>query len=107
MEQAGVYSATMHYLKAVASAKTTKSADVMRWMRDNPINDFFVQNGQIRANGTMAHDVHVFRVKSPAELTGAWDYLQLLATVPAEAAFEPLSKSGCYLEGQISRPSAN
>ena len=107
MEQAGVYSATMHYLKAVASAKTTKSADVMRWMRENPINDFFVQNGRIRADGRMVHDVHVFKVKSPAESTGPWDYLQLLATVPAEAAFEPLSKSTCYLKGQISPPSAN
>jgi branched-chain amino acid transport system substrate-binding protein len=107
MEQAGAYSATMHYLKAVASAGTTKSAEVMRWMRENPINDFFVQNGRIRADGRMEHDVHVFKVKSPAESTGPWDYLQLLATVPAEAAFEPLSKSTCYLKGQISRPSAN
>lgn len=107
MEQAGVYSATMHYLRAVASAKTTKSADVMRWMRENPINDFFVQNGQIRANGTMAHDVHVFRVKSPAESAEPWDYLKFLSTVPAETAFEPLSKSTCDLRNQILRRSAN
>jgi branched-chain amino acid transport system substrate-binding protein len=106
-EQAGVYSATMHYLKAVAAAGTTKSADVMRWMRHNPINDFFVQNGRIRADGRMAHAVHVFKVKSPAESTGPWDYLQPLATVPAETAFEPLSASTCYLKGQISRSSAN
>jgi branched-chain amino acid transport system substrate-binding protein len=66
-------------------------------MRDTPINDFFVQNGVIRADGLMVHDMFVFRVKRPDESHGPWDYLQLVATIPGDQAFEPLKQSKCPL----------
>ena len=95
--QAGAYSSTMHYLRAVAKAGTTATEPVMRAMRDTPINDFFVQNGVIRADGLMVHDMFVFRVKRPDESHGPWDYLQLVATIPGDQAFEPLKQSKCPL----------
>ena len=95
--QAGVYSSTMHYLQAVAKAGTDASAPVMDAMRAAPINDFFAQNGVIRSDGLMVHDMYLYQVKTPAESHAAWDYLKQVVTVPGNEAFEPLADSRCPL----------
>jgi branched-chain amino acid transport system substrate-binding protein len=97
MTQAGVYSATTHYLKAVQAAGTDETQAVMEKMRSTPINDFFVKNGQIREDGRMVHEMYLYEVKKPAESKGAWDYYKLVATIPADQAFQPLSESRCPL----------
>lgn len=45
MLQAGVYSSTMHYLKAIQAAGTDETAAVMNAMRSAPVQDFFAPNG--------------------------------------------------------------
>jgi len=95
--QAGVYSSTMHYLKAVAAAGTDDTDAVMRVMRDTTIDDFFVHDGHIRADGLMVHDMYLYQVKTPAESHYPWDYYKLVARVPGERAFRPLSQSKCPL----------
>ena len=45
----------------------------------------------------MVHDMYLFEVKSPAESKSPWDYYKLKATIPADQAFQPLSKSNCPL----------
>jgi branched-chain amino acid transport system substrate-binding protein len=95
--QAGVYSSTMHYLQAVARAGTDATEPVMAAMRAAPIDDFFAHEGQIRADGLMVHDMHLFQVKTPAQSRGPWDYLRLVATMPGPQAFGPLSQSKCPL----------
>jgi len=97
MTQAGIYSATMHYLQAVAAAGTDETQAVMDKMRSTPINDFFAKDGRIRADGRMVHDMYLYEVKKPAESKGAWDYYKLVATIPADQAFLPLSESKCPL----------
>jgi branched-chain amino acid transport system substrate-binding protein len=97
MSQAGVYSSTMHYLKAVKAAGTDDTAAVMKKMKEMPINDFFAKNGHIREDGRMVHDMYLFEVKKPADSKTPWDYYNLKATIPAEQAFQPLSKSACPL----------
>jgi branched-chain amino acid transport system substrate-binding protein len=97
MSQAGVYSSTLHYLKAVRAAGTDDTAAVMKKMKDTPINDFFAKNGRIREDGRMVHDMYLFEVKKPAESKSPWDYYRLKATIPAAEAFQPLSKSACPL----------
>ena len=97
MAQAGVYSATSHYLKAVAKAGTTDAAAVMKVMKETPINDFFAKNGKIRDDGRMIHDMYLFEVKKPSESKGRGDNYKLVATIPAEEAFMPLSESRCPL----------
>jgi branched-chain amino acid transport system substrate-binding protein len=97
MSQAGVYSATMHYLQAVAAAGTTDTAAVMKKMEETPIHDFFAPNGRIRPDGLMVHDMYLFQVKAPAESKGPWDYYKLLATIPPDEAFQPLAQSRCPL----------
>jgi branched-chain amino acid transport system substrate-binding protein len=95
MSQAGAYSSTMHYLKAVQAAKTDDTAAVMAKMKSTPINDFYAKNGRIREDGRMVHDMYLFEVKSQAESKYPWDYYKLVATVPGDKAFLPLSQSKC------------
>jgi branched-chain amino acid transport system substrate-binding protein len=97
MIQAGLYSATMHYLKAIEATGTDDTAKVMAQMKATPINDFFTHNGHIREDGRMVHDMYLFEVKKPEESKSEWDLYNLIATVPADQAFRPLDKGGCPL----------
>ncbi len=97
MSQAGTYSSVMHYLKAVEAAGTDETGAVMKKMKSMPINDFFAKNGYIREDGRMVHDMYMFQVKTPAESKKPWDYYNLVATMPGDKAFMPLSKSTCPL----------
>ncbi|MFL4997738.1 MAG: ABC transporter substrate-binding protein [Microvirga sp.] len=97
MSQAGLYSATMHYLRAVQAAGTDQTTDVMKVMKETPINDFFAKNGKIREDGRMVHDMYLFEVKKPSESQGPWDLYKLVATVPGSEAFQALDKSRCPL----------
>ncbi len=95
--QAGVYSAVLHYLKAVQAAGTKDSAAVMKKMNEMPVNDMFTRNGILRKDGRMVHDTYLVQVKSPKESKGEWDLVKLIATIPGEDAFRPLSESDCPL----------
>ena len=97
MSQAGAYSSTMHYLKAVQAAKTDDTAQVMAKMKATPINDFFAKNGRIREDGRMVHDMYLMQVKKPAESKYPWDYYNVRQVIPADEAFQPLSLSRCPL----------
>lgn len=97
MMQAGIYSAVTHYLKAVAASGTNAAGPVLAQMRATPVNDFYTQGGRIRPDGLMLHDMFLAQVKTPAESHGPWDYYKVIARVPGEQAFGPLSASECPL----------
>ncbi|MBJ2150275.1 MULTISPECIES: ABC transporter substrate-binding protein [Paracoccaceae] len=97
MSQAGVYSAVTHYLNAIAETGTDAAGPVIAQMKATPVNDFFTENGVIRDDGRMVHDMYLAQVKTPAESTGPWDYYNILATVPGDEAFRPLADSACPL----------
>ncbi|MCH4564139.1 ABC transporter substrate-binding protein [Halomonas sp. EGI 63088] len=97
MVQAGIYSSTMHYLKAMEEVGTDDPMTVKARMAGTPVNDFFSRNGRIREDGRMVHDMYLAQVKSPDESTGEWDVYEILATIPAEEAYRPLSESQCDL----------
>jgi branched-chain amino acid transport system substrate-binding protein len=95
MIQAGLYSATMHYLKAIDAVGTDDAMKVMAQMKATPIHDFFAKDGKIREDGRMVHDMYLFEVKKPEESKGEWDLYKLLATVPGDQAFRPIEKGSC------------
>jgi len=97
MNQAGVYSSVLSYLKAVQAAGTDETQAVMTKLRALPINDVFAKGGKIREDGRMVHDMYLMQVKKPSESKRPWDYYNLKATVPGDQAFQPLSKSTCAL----------
>jgi branched-chain amino acid transport system substrate-binding protein len=97
MNQAGVYSATMNYLKAIQAAGTDNADAVMKAFQAMKIDDFFSVNGHLRPDGTMVHDMFLAEVKKPAESKGPWDLLKIIKQVPGDEAFMPMSEGTCPL----------
>jgi branched-chain amino acid transport system substrate-binding protein len=95
--QAGTYSATLQYLKAVKAAGTKDSDAVVKKLKELPVDDAFASNGHVQANGRMVSDVYLFQVKKPEESKRDWDYYNLLATVPGDTAYLTAANSGCPL----------
>jgi branched-chain amino acid transport system substrate-binding protein len=97
MAQAGVYSAVLHYLKAVEALKSDEGPKVIARMKEMPTDDPVFGKGIVRADGRKIHPTYLFEVKKPAESKGPWDYYKLRATIPADQAFRPLDQGGCPL----------
>jgi len=95
MVQAGVYSSTLTYLKAVAAVGTDNADAVMAQLKKAKINDMFAKNGYVRADGRMIHDMYLMEVKKQSESKYPWDYYHVRATIPGEQAYQPLSLSRC------------
>jgi branched-chain amino acid transport system substrate-binding protein len=91
MIQAGYYSATLTYLKAVAAAGTTDADPVMATLKKTKINDMFTKGGYVRGDGVMIHDMYVMRVKSPQESKYPWDYYKVVKVMSGEEAFGPIT----------------
>jgi branched-chain amino acid transport system substrate-binding protein len=94
-DQAGVYSAVTTYLKSVKAAGSDDADKVMADLKKTKINDMFAKNGYIRQDGRMIKEMYLMQVKKPEDSKYPWDYYTLKATIPAEEAFQPLSKSTC------------
>jgi branched-chain amino acid transport system substrate-binding protein len=98
MVHAGVYSAVLHYLKAVEALKNDSDGKaVVAKMKELPTDDPLFGQGTIRADGRKIHDMYLFEVKKPSESKGPWDYYKLRATIPAAEAFRPLKDGNCPL----------
>jgi branched-chain amino acid transport system substrate-binding protein len=101
MSQAGNYSCTLHYLKAVqsmgaAAAKADGAATVAR-MKAMPTDDDCFGPGSIREDGRKLHPVYLFEVKKPSESRHEWDLYKLVVTTPADQAWRPMSEGACPL----------
>ena len=96
--QAGVYSAVLHYLKAVdkVGSPTTAQA-VVAAMKAMPTDDPLFGKGTIRADGRKIHPMYLLQVKTPADSKGEWDVFKVVGTIPADKAFRPLNDGGCPL----------
>jgi branched-chain amino acid transport system substrate-binding protein len=94
--QAGVYAATLHYLKAVQKVGGPDDGKaIVAAMKAMPTEDPLFGKGRIRDDGRKLHDMYLFQVKSPAESKEEWDYFKLLTTIAAEQAFRPMSEGKC------------
>ncbi|HYQ08018.1 MAG TPA: ABC transporter substrate-binding protein [Xanthobacteraceae bacterium] len=96
MVQAGVYSATLHYLKAVAALKSAADGKaVVNQMKAIPTDDPLFGKGYIRTDGRKIHPAYLFQVKKPEESKYPGDNYTLRATIPAEEAFRPIKDDNC------------
>jgi branched-chain amino acid transport system substrate-binding protein len=98
------YSAALHYLKAVDSIGVARAKasglEAVEAMKRLPTDDDAFGPGSVRADGRKIHPTYLFQAKTPAESSGPWDYLKLLATTPADQAFRPIADGGCpFLKG--------
>lgn len=95
---AGVYAGLLHYLKAVDRlGAATDGRAVVSTMKALPTDDPLFGRGSIRVDGRKMHPMLLLQVKSPAESTGPWDDMKIVATIPADHAFRALDKGGCAL----------
>lgn len=96
--QAGIYSAVLHYLKALqALGADGDGKAVVEKMKATRTNDPIFGDGYIREDGRKMHPMYLLEVKSPAESKGEWDYLKVVREIPAEEAFRPLAEGNCPL----------
>lgn len=94
---AGTYAAVLHYLKAVEAVGTDEGKAVAAKMRELPVNDAYNKNVAVRADGRVMHKTYLMQVKSPAESKYRGDFYKVLAEIPGEDSFKPLSESECPL----------
>lgn len=95
MVHAGVYSSAMHFFRALEEAGTKDPEAVMPVVRANPVEHLFGEGAYVRGDGRMVHDMYLVRVKAPEESSGAWDYYEILRTIPGDEAFLPLNRDEC------------
>ncbi len=94
--QAGVYAATLHYLKAVdAVGASGDGKAVVQEMKKLPTDDLLFGKGTVRADGRKLHNMYLFEVKKPGESKYPWDYYKLIKTIPPSEAWRPLEEGGC------------
>ncbi len=94
--QAGVYSATLNYLKAVQAAGTDEAKAVMTQLRKMTIDDAVIRHGKLREDGALVHDMMLFQVKTPAESKAPWDYYKLKAVLKGADVYPPLDPA-CHI----------
>src|SRR3954451_2192733 len=97
MVQAGVYSAVLHYLKAIEAGKTDDGTKVVAQMKKMPTDDPLFGKGTIRADGRKLHPAYLVEVKKPVESKGPYDYYKVRGQIPADQAFRPEKEGGCSL----------
>jgi branched-chain amino acid transport system substrate-binding protein len=94
--QAGVYAATLHYLKAVDELGASGDGKaVVQRMKKLPTDDPLFGKGTVRADGRKLHNMYLFEVKKPEESKYPWDYYKLIKTIPPGEAWRPLEDGGC------------
>ncbi|HWS74119.1 MAG TPA: ABC transporter substrate-binding protein [Quisquiliibacterium sp.] len=95
--QANVYSAVLHYLKAVKAAGTTDTQAVLAKMKETPVSDFFTSNAKIRADGRLMRDMHYGVAKAPDQMKNKDDIVSLVKKFSGEESFVPAAQSECAL----------
>jgi branched-chain amino acid transport system substrate-binding protein len=99
--QAGVYSSTLAYLKAVDKiGRADDGKAIIAAMKASPTEDPVYGKVTIRPDGRAMHPVYLLQAKAPQESKEPWDYFKIVSTIPAERAFRPLEQGHCPLVGQ-------
>jgi branched-chain amino acid transport system substrate-binding protein len=95
--QVALYSSVIHYFEAVAKTGTTEALTVAKAMKAAPFHDVFTDNGVVREDGRVVYDRYLMKAKRPEESKYPWDYLTVVAKIPADQAFRPLGTAGCEM----------
>ena len=96
MVQAGLYSATMNYLKAVEAAGTDDGDAVRAQLGKMKIDDMFAK-GQIRKDGLFQHSMYLAKAKKPSESKSDWDLMSIEREIPGDQAFMSIAEGSCSL----------
>lgn len=92
--QALIYTATLHFLRAMQQAGSADPLAVNAAMKRMPV-DYFGRPAAIRSDGRVLFDLTLYRVKKPEDSRGPWDYYDMVRIVPAAEAFLPVNTAAC------------
>jgi len=98
--QAAVYSALLHYFRAVEKVSSTDPAKTAAAMKEAKINDPLIKNGWIRKDGHIMRNYYLMEIKKPEDSKYPYDYYKVLATVPAEDVTKPLDPACELAQGK-------
>lgn len=95
--QANVYSAVLHYLKAVKAVGNTDTKAVLAKMKSTPVNDFFTSNAHLREDGRLMRTMTYALAKAPADMKNPNDIVTIVKRFSPEETFMPVALSECPL----------
>lgn len=95
--QAGMYSATLAYLRAVAAlgGKSDDGRAVVAQIKAKPAQDPVYGTSVTRADGRSVHPVYLMQAKTKAESKGDWDYFKTVSVLKPEEAYRPIEQGNC------------
>jgi branched-chain amino acid transport system substrate-binding protein len=94
--QAGMYSATIHLLKAMAQTKSAADGKkLVEAMKAIPTDDPIFGKGSVRVDGRKLHPMYLLSTKKPEESKGPWDAFHVVREIPVEEAWRPLAEGHC------------
>ena len=93
---AGVYSAVLHYLKAVAAAGTDDGSTVMAKMKEMPVDDFFGEGARIRLDGRLMKDSFEAAIRDPGQGSDPSDVFKIVRRLRANEIIAPMNGSCAF-----------
>jgi branched-chain amino acid transport system substrate-binding protein len=94
--KAANYSAATQILKTMQRLNTDDADAIAQALEDRPFEDFFIRHGKWRKyDHRVLHDMYLAEIKAAKDVKEPQDYFKIIATVPGEQAFMPLSESTC------------
>ena len=100
-QHAGMYSAVLAYLNAVAvvgAAEAKKSGRaVLKQMRAKTIDDPLFGPTTVREDGRVVHQMLVLQAKAPSQSKSKDDIFTVASVVAGPQAFRPMNEGGCPL----------
>jgi len=97
---AGVYSSVLAYLNAADAAGTNDASDVIRKLKEKPIDDPLYGPVVVRADGRAIHNMYILKAKDPKASKSKWDLLESIGVLSGAEAFRPLDQGGCTMADQ-------
>lgn len=95
--QAGMYSATLAYLRAVRAlgGKSDDGRAVVAQIKAKPEVDPVYGTSVTRADGRTLHPVYLMQAKTKAESKGKWDFFKTVSILTPEEAYRPIEQGHC------------
>lgn len=89
------YEFITHYLNAMKAVGKKDATEVVKKMRETPIQMINGDTATIREDGRTMRPMYSYVTKTPAESKGDWDYLNITGKIEADKLAPPLSASTC------------
>ena len=93
---AGVYSAVLHYLEAVAATGSGDGPIVMAKMKEMPVDDFFGEGARVRIDGRLMKDSFEAVTRERGQASDASDVFKIVRRLKANDIIAPVDGSCAF-----------